>query len=126
MPEMLIEPRPPGRPNGVAGLQHPAQPRAGTAAHQAEMPAVLVRHQFKNDARFAMAFDAEHNAFVDPLHGTAVIPGRREAASPESIITNLSGLTQCNIPSDGGYGFRVPRCARPRNDGHPFGNSNPI
>jgi len=34
-----------------------------------------------------------------------VIPGRRKAASPESIFT------------DGGYGFRVPRCARPRNDG---------
>jgi hypothetical protein len=34
----------------------------------------------------------------------AVIPGRREAASPESISTTR------------GCGFRAPRCARPRND----------
>jgi error-prone DNA polymerase len=37
----------------------------------------------------------------------AVIPDCREAASPESIFT------------DGGYGFRAPRFARPRNDGVP-------
>ena len=33
-----------------------------------------------------------------------VIAGRREAASPKSICT------------DRDYGFRAPRCARPRND----------
>ena len=38
------------------------------------------------------------------LAKVAVIPGRRETASPESIFT-VSG-----------YGFRAPRFARPRND----------
>jgi hypothetical protein len=35
-----------------------------------------------------------------------VIPGRRAAASPESILANR------------GYGFRAPRFARPRNDAY--------
>ena len=35
---------------------------------------------------------------------SAVIPGRRKAASPEAIF------------ADRGYGFRAPCCARPRND----------
>ena len=73
------------------------------------MAAVLARHQFEDDARLAVALDAEHDAFIDPLHGgyvctLAVIPGRGRAADPESIVT------------DCGYGFRVRRCAAPRND----------
>ena len=68
MAEMLVEPRPPGRAQRIARLQHAAQPRAGAAAHQAEMPAALLRHQFENDAGLAMAFDAEHDAFIGPLH----------------------------------------------------------
>ena len=67
--EMVVEPRPPGRAQRIAGLQHPAQPRTGTAAHQAEMAAVLERHQFENDARLAVAPHAEHDAFIGPLHG---------------------------------------------------------
>ena len=67
--EMLVEPRPPRRAQRIAWLQYAAQPRAvAAAAHQAEMAAALQRHQFENDARLAMALDAEHNAFVGPLH----------------------------------------------------------
>src|SRR5208282_1065420 len=137
MAEMLIEPRPPGRAQRVARLQHAAQARAGAAAHQAEMAAVPARHQFDNDARLAVALGAEHDGFIGPLHGLPSFRGAR-SASPESINTNLPGLTQSNIRSDGGYGFRAPRgachraalradpLARPRNDDHSFGNSNPI
>ena len=42
-------------------------------------------------------------------HG--VIPGRRAAASPESIATSLSSQTNA-----GEYGFRAPAFGRPRND----------
>src|SRR5580658_6761670 len=69
MAEMLIEPCPPSGAQRIAGLQHATLPLTGAAAHQAEMAAVLMRHQFENDARLAMALGAEHDAFVDPLHG---------------------------------------------------------
>jgi hypothetical protein len=71
--EVIVEPRPPGRAQRIPRLQHPPQPRASTAAHEPKMTAALVRHQFENDARLAMAFDAEHNAFVGPLHGGYVM-----------------------------------------------------
>jgi hypothetical protein len=70
---LLVEPGAPSCAQGVARLQHPAQTRARTAAHQAKMPAVLARHQFENDARLAMALDAEHNAFIGPLHGLYLV-----------------------------------------------------
>src|SRR5581483_3023914 len=70
--EMLVEPRPPGRAQQIAGLQHAAQPRAGAAAHQTEVPAALQRHQLENDAGLAVPFDAEHDAVVGPLHGRYV------------------------------------------------------
>src|SRR5271169_3159124 len=107
--EMVVEPGPPSGAQRIPRLQHGAQPRATAAAYQTEMAAAPVRHQFENDARLAVALDAEHDAFVDPFHGgyvctLAVIPGRGRAADPESIVT------------DCGYGFRVRRCAAPRND----------
>jgi len=44
-----------------------------------------------------------------PNHG--VVPGRRAAASPEPITTNLSDQTTTEA-----YGFRAPAYGRPRND----------
>ena len=44
-----------------------------------------------------------------PKHG--VIPGRRAAASPESITTGLSAQIQTRE-----FGFRAPAFGRPRND----------
>jgi hypothetical protein len=44
-----------------------------------------------------------------PTH--CVIPGRRAAASPESITTNTSDKITARD-----YGFRAPACGRPRND----------
>ena len=46
---------------------------------------------------------------------TAVIPGRREAASPESINTDPSDPITTQE-----YGFRAPAFGRPRNDGCGF------
>ena len=48
--KMVIEPRPPGRAQGIARLQYRAQAPPGAAAHQAEMAAARLRHQFENDA----------------------------------------------------------------------------
>src|SRR5258708_39648553 len=83
--EMLVEPRPPCRAQRIARLQHAAQPRADAAAHQAEMAAALVRHQFENDARLAVALDAEHDAVVGPLHGSYL-------ARPRAICIIPSGI----------------------------------
>ena len=66
--EMLVEPRAPCRAHSVAGLQHRLEPRAEAAAHQPEMAAVLAREQFGDGAGLAVAADAEHDAFVSPLH----------------------------------------------------------
>src|SRR5580658_8987028 len=70
--EMIVEPRPPGRAQRIARLQHAAQPRAGAAANEPKMAAALERHQFEYDARFAVAAHAQHNALIGPLHGVYV------------------------------------------------------
>ena len=70
--EMVVEPRAPGRAQRVAGLQNAAQPRAGAAANKPEMAAAFNRHQFENDARFAVLAHPEHDAFIGPLHATYV------------------------------------------------------
>src|SRR5580704_3148952 len=81
--EMLVEPRPPGRAQRIARLQYAAQPCAvAAAAHQPEMAAALQRHQFENDARLAMALDAEHDAFVGPLHGSYLARPRAICITP--------------------------------------------
>ena len=66
--EMLVEPRPPGRAHAIAGLQHRLHARAEAAAHQPEMAAMLARHQFEDAARLPVPLDAEHDAFIGPLH----------------------------------------------------------
>src|ERR1700691_4227456 len=66
---MVVEPGAPSRAQRIAGLQHAAQPPAGAAAHQPEMAAARLSHQFENDAGLAVAPHAEHDAFVGPLHG---------------------------------------------------------
>ena len=67
--EMLVEPRPPNRAHAVAGLQERPHPRAGAAAHEAQVPAVLARQQFDDGGGFAMPPDAQHDALVGPFHG---------------------------------------------------------
>src|SRR6185437_5279095 len=66
--EVIVEPRPPGGAQRVSRLQNPAQAGTRAAAHEPEMAAALLRHQFENDAGFAVALDAEHSAFVGPLY----------------------------------------------------------
>src|ERR1019366_4624777 len=66
--EMLVEPRPPDRAHGIADLQHRLHARAETAAHQPEMAAMRARHQLEDAAGLPVALDAEHNAFIGPLH----------------------------------------------------------
>jgi hypothetical protein len=66
--EMLIEPRPPLRLHAVAGLQDRLQAPRAPAMHEAEMAAVRARHQFEDDARFAVLPRPEDEALVRPLH----------------------------------------------------------
>ena len=56
----------------VARLQDRPHPRAGAAAHQAEMTAVVARQQFGDGAGFAMPPDAQHDAVIDPFHALPV------------------------------------------------------
>ena len=67
--EMLVEPRIPLRPHGVARLQDRPHPRAAATAHQAEMAAVTARHQFQNGIGLAVAANAKDESLVAPLHG---------------------------------------------------------
>src|SRR5579863_9804043 len=96
--EMVIKPRPPGRVQRIARLEHRAQPPPGAAAHQPKMPAALLRHQFKNDARLAIAPHAKHDAFVSPLHGAYV-------ACPAQIRRLCDALVL--PPGAGGRGPRL-------------------
>ena len=70
--EMLVEPRPPHRGDAVARLQQWPHPLARTAAHQAEMTAMLARQQLDNGGGFAMPPHAQHDAFVGPFHGRSL------------------------------------------------------
>src|SRR3954471_7031378 len=70
---MLVEPRPPGRGDAIAGLQDRAQARAGAATDEAEMAAMLARHQFEDSTPLPVALDAKHDAFVGPLHRGLVL-----------------------------------------------------
>src|SRR5262245_28451979 len=72
-PEMFIQPRPPGRAHRIAGLKNAAQPRARSAAHEPQMPAMRMRHQFENDATLAVALHPEHDPVVNPFHGSVYI-----------------------------------------------------
>jgi hypothetical protein len=43
-------------------------------------------HQFKDDARFAVALDAEYDAFVDPFHGAYLYILRMRAAPRRAAL----------------------------------------
>src|SRR5215470_11559745 len=89
--EVIVKPRPPSGAQRVPRLQDPAQTGTCAAAHQPEMAPALLRQQFEDDAGFAMALDAEHDAFIDPLHGTYVYTTRchsRALRSKEPGIHN--------------------------------------
>ena len=90
--KMVVEPGPPGRAQGIAGLQYRAQAPPGAAAHQAKMTAARLRHQFENDARLAIAPDTEHDAFIGPLHGAYVArPARIRRLGVPFILPRKAG-----------------------------------
>src|SRR5664280_3114237 len=115
--EMLVEPRPPGRAHGIADLQYRFHARAETAAHQPEMAAMRARHQLEDAAGLPVALDAEHDAFIGPLHLITVIPER----SRSERIRNPETYTKL------ASGFRVRAFARPgMTEPYSLGNSSPM
>src|SRR5215469_13245804 len=86
------------------------------------MAPALLRHQFENDAGFAVTFDAEHDAFIDPLNGGYVctLPLFRDGP-PISGVSEI-GVVSCPSRQQptwvAGPGihihFRAPRGARHR------------
>ena len=66
--EMLVEPRPPGDPHDVPGLQHRSHAGARPSPHEPQMPPVRTRHHFQDGVRLAMPARAENDAFVGPIH----------------------------------------------------------
>src|SRR5580693_7988697 len=70
-----------------------------------------------SDHAAARAAAREHRNSHAGVFLTSVIPGRAKGANPESIITALAGVAPRLSSNEGHYGFRVPRYARPRNDG---------
>ena len=84
--EVLVQPGPPDHPQRVARLQHRPQPRAATAANQAEVAAVPARHRFQDGIGLAMAPRAEHDARrrsipCPSLSQSRMSPQRRLSAS---------------------------------------------
>src|SRR6516225_4332698 len=101
MPEMFVEPRPPGRAHRVAGLQDTAQSRSRSAAHQPEMAPMRTGHQFKNDASLTVALDAEYDAFVDPFHGAYLYnfcACTQRRAERRFIRSEIPGPSRGNAP----------------------------
>ena len=88
--EMFVEPRPPGRPHRIAGLQRRRMPARGAAAHQAEMPAMGSRQQLDDGVAFAMAPHAEDDAVVGPLHVQTLL--RRLNALEQVLIAKVFQL----------------------------------
>ena len=67
--EMLVEPRPPGGAHAVAGLQHRACMRVPKPPRtRPRWRPCVARHQFEDGARLPVPLDAEHDAFIGPLH----------------------------------------------------------
>src|SRR5271166_4614469 len=77
--EMLVEAGAPGRADAIAGLQDRLHARAEASAHQSEVAAVLARHQLEDGARLPVPLDADHDAFIGPLH-VASYPANRGKA----------------------------------------------
>src|ERR1700722_10780346 len=59
------------------------------------MPAVFGRHQFENDARFAMPLDAEHDAIIGPLHGMYLIRLSSSAKADHQVGADDAVTTAC-------------------------------
>src|SRR5262245_674828 len=90
--EMLVEPRSPGGDDAIAGLQHRLQPRPRPSPNQAEMAPVRAREQLKDGIGLSMASNAEHDAFVAPLHrysfgNSSPISRWRSGSSPQPSRT---------------------------------------
>src|SRR5262249_15905595 len=100
--EVLVEPRAPDRAHRIARLQHRPHPRAGTAAHEAEMPAVLAGHQLQDGIDLAVPTHAEHDPRIGPLHAPTPswtfspseipIPSRDSARDPRPSARELSRI----------------------------------
>jgi hypothetical protein len=43
------------------------------------MTAVRARHEVEDGVRLPVPLDAQHDAFIGPLHGFTVIPGRERS-----------------------------------------------
>ena len=66
---MLVQPCAPIGRDEIAGLQDRLHATRTPAAHEAEMPAPPTGHQLCDDARLAMATNAENDRFLVPFHG---------------------------------------------------------
>jgi len=91
--EMLVEPRPPGQRDGVAGLEHWLLLGRAPAADEAEMAAMVAGHHLQDHGALAMAPDADDRALVAPFHGMGLgqdIAGRNSAGSSWSGSTRPS------------------------------------
>src|SRR5215471_6207954 len=93
MPEVAVEPRPPGDARGIARLQDCAHARTAAAAHQAEMAAMEPRQHLEDDVGLAVPPRAQNNRLVAPLHGSCVVtPWETPGQSTKSLSTH--GLTE--------------------------------
>lgn len=65
---MLVKPGTPDDLHGITRLQHRLHGARAAGTHQAEMAAAITRHHLGNDARLAVALDAQNDRLILPLH----------------------------------------------------------
>lgn len=66
---MLIQPRPPGDFDLVAGLQQRLHLARPPAPHKPQMPPMFRRHQLDDETGLTMLARTDYNAFARPFHG---------------------------------------------------------
>jgi len=66
--KMFVEPCPPGSTHTISRLQYGLESRSKSTTHESEMAAVVTRHQLEDGARLPVPFDANHDAFIGPMH----------------------------------------------------------
>src|SRR5687767_790144 len=67
-PQVILEARPPGELDEVAGLQGRGELARPATADETHMPATALDHHLGDDGRLAVTADADDQAFTAPLH----------------------------------------------------------
>ncbi len=121
--ELVVEPRPPGRRDPIAGLQDGGQALRPAAADNAELAAPLGGHEFQDGAGLTEAADTEHDALIAPLHRRVRPALSRPADAPGSshlVMDRGCHQLRHSRTQQGGGRKAKPKSKRPGVSAGPF------